>query len=78
MKPLAIPGRVGVFLIIFSVVSLFGWNYLDWNFVDPYFSTLIFFAGPFFVGMGLAKPVLLRRIAAEEDGVTITRLYLNE
>ena len=42
--------------VAMSIIALIGWNSLNWSFVDPYFCTLVFVSGPFFVGMSLANP----------------------
>ncbi len=56
MQSTNLPILVGILMMALAIILLIGWNFLNWDFVDPFFSTLIFFAGPFFVGMGLADP----------------------
>ena len=56
MRRAKLPIPVGIVMMAFAIISLVGWNFLNWKFVDPYFSTLVFFAGPFFIGMGFVNP----------------------
>jgi hypothetical protein len=51
-----LPIPIGILMMGLAIICLIGWNFLDWTFVDPYFSTLVFIGGPFFIGMGLANP----------------------
>jgi hypothetical protein len=51
-----LPIAVGILLMAMSIIALIGWNSLNWSLVDPYFCTLVFVSGPFFVGMSLANP----------------------
>jgi hypothetical protein len=51
-----LPVSVGILMMGLAVVCLIGWNFYGWTFVDPFFSTLVFIGGPFFVAMGFAHP----------------------
>lgn len=51
-----LPIPVGILMMGLSIICLIGWRFFNWTFVDPYFSTLIFVAGPFFVAMGFGHP----------------------
>jgi hypothetical protein len=50
------PIQLGAVLMALAIIALLGWRFLNWTFVDPFFSTLVFFSGPFFIGMGFANP----------------------
>jgi hypothetical protein len=50
------PIKVGIVLMALAIIALVGWRFLNWTFVDPFFSTLVFLSGPFFIGMGFARP----------------------
>ena len=62
-----LPIPVGILMMGLAIICLIGWNFLGWTFVDPFFSTLVFIAGPFFVAMGFAAP----RPVPEEDRVRV-------
>jgi hypothetical protein len=65
MEKTKVPIPVGILMMGLAIICLSGWNFLNWTFVDPYFSTLVFIAGPFFIAMGFAQP----RPVPEEDRV---------
>ena len=48
--------QFGFLLMAVAVVAFFGWYKFDWQFVDPFLTTLVFVAGPFFVRMGTVSP----------------------
>jgi hypothetical protein len=56
MTRTTLPIPVGLVMMALAIICLTGWYFWDWTFVDPYFSTLVFFGGPFFIGMGFANP----------------------
>ena len=47
---------IGAAIMGLSVLAFIGWYAFDWNFVDPFFVTLTFIAGPFFIVMGMFHP----------------------
>lgn len=57
MAPSKLSIPVGIVMMALAFISLVGWNFWNWTFVDPYFSTLVFLGSPFFIGMGFASPV---------------------
>ena len=60
-----LPIPVGILMMGLAIICLIGWRFFNWTFVDPYFSTLVFVAGPFFVAMGFGHP---RAASAYERG----------
>ena len=56
MAPSKLPILIGILMMGLAIICLIGWNFWNWTFVDPYFSTLVFIGGPFFIGMGFANP----------------------
>jgi hypothetical protein len=56
MDRVRLPIPVGILMMALSIISLVGWYFWDFSFVDPYFSTLVFFGSPFFIAMGFADP----------------------
>jgi hypothetical protein len=67
MDPSRYPIPIGILLMALAVIFLIGWNFFNWGFVDPFFCTLVFFAGPFFIAMGFAEP----RLRETQTGVRI-------
>jgi hypothetical protein len=57
MAPSKLPIPVGIVMMALAFISLIGWNFWNWTFVDPYFWTLVLLGSPFFIGMGLVSPV---------------------
>jgi hypothetical protein len=52
-----LPIPIGLVMMALAIICSFGWYFWNWTFVDPYFSTLVLLASPFFIGMGLVSPV---------------------
>lgn len=44
----------GIWLTCTTAALLVGWYAFDWDFVDPFFTTLLFVGAPFFYLMGMA------------------------